>query len=248
MRTLVVVPTYQEAGNIRKFLPLVRASVPQADVVVVDDNSPDGTADLVDKVAAELGQIEVLRRPLKEGLGAAYRAGFALGLDRGYDVIVQIDADLSHDPTVIPRLLEAVEGGADVAIGSRYVAGGSTPNWPFHRRTLSRYGNRYSAAMLRLPVHDATAGFRAYRADCLRRVEFHTTESNGYAFQTELAYRLSSLGGTAVEIPITFVDRTEGTSKMSVRIMVESMLRVTRWGVLLQAQRLRRRLARRSTS
>src|SRR5262245_20885375 len=161
MRTLVVAPTYIEAENIPEFLPRLRDAVPDADILVVDDNSPDGTGALAESLGEELGQIEVLHRPVKTGLGEAYRAGFTVGLERGYDVLVQIDADLSHDPATLPSLLAAIDQGADLVIGSRYVPGGSVPHWPWYRRALSKYGNRYSNFMLRIGVRDVTAGFRA---------------------------------------------------------------------------------------
>jgi dolichol-phosphate mannosyltransferase len=242
MHTLVVVPTFNEAENIEVLLTRVRAAVPSADILVVDDNSPDGTGDLAEKAGAELGQIKILRRPRKEGLGNAYRAGFRQGLDAGYKVLVQMDADLSHDPDVIPLLLAKVAEGADVAIGSRYVPGGSTPNWPTHRKMLSRYGNRYSGWALGLRLRDVTAGFRAYTAEILEAVKFDDTQANGYAFQTEVGYRISKWGGKITEVPITFTDRERGTSKMSGRIMAESMTLVTWWGLRLRGERLRSRL------
>jgi dolichol-phosphate mannosyltransferase len=198
---------------------------------VVDDNSPDGTGDLADKAAEELGQIEVMHRPGKSGLGVAYRAGFAWGLERGYEVLVQIDADLSHDPAALPTLLAKLDEGADLVIGSRYVPGGSVPHWPVHRRALSRYGNRYTSFALHTGVNDATAGYRAYRADMLRKVEYDTTRAVGYGFQIELAYRVYRAGGKIVEVPITFTDRVRGHSKMSARIAAEELLLVTWWGI-----------------
>ncbi len=231
MRTLVVVPTYQEVENIARFLPAVRAAAPDADILVVDDNSPDGTGAEAERIAAELGQIEVLHRPGKEGLGAAYREAFARALAGPHEIIVQMDVDLSHDPAMVPELVAAVEAGADCAIGSRYVPGGSTPNWPVHRRLLSRWGNRYTAAVLGLGVADATSGFRAYRAETLRTIHPETTRSSGYAFMSELARRMIAEGAEIVELPITFVDRAYGTSKMSARIITESMALVTAWGV-----------------
>ncbi len=238
MRTLVVIPTYQEAENITSMCNRVRDVLPDADVLVVDDNSPDGTADLAAKVGAERGQIEVLRRPCKDGLGNAYRAGLGQGLHDGYDVLVQIDADFSHDPADLPRLLAAVDDGADVAIGSRYVEGGSIPHWPAHRRALSRYGNRYASALLRLGIHDATSGFRAYRAGTLRAIAFEETRANHYTFQTELSYRLARWGGKVVEVPIAFTDRVRGTSKMPARTIAESMGMVTWWGLRDRAKAL----------
>ena len=237
VRALVVVPTYLEAPNIGEVLTRIRAALPTADVLVVDDNSPDGTGALAEAVAAELGQIEVLHRPSKDGLGPAYRAGLGLGLDRGYDVLVQMDADLSHDPSTLPALVGAIEGGADVAIGSRYVPGGSIPHWPWHRRALSRYGNAYTGAALRTGVADATSGFRAYRATMLKAIDLADTRATGYGIQIEIAYRMSGAGATITEIPIAFTDRTRGASKMSLKIIGEEMLLVTWWGV---KDRLRR--------
>jgi dolichol-phosphate mannosyltransferase len=231
VRTLVCVPTYQEAANVDRFLRAVRAAAPQADILVCDDNSPDGTGEIAERAAAELGRVEVLHRPGKEGLGAAYREGFRWGLDQGYDVIIQMDCDFSHDPAMIPTLLDAVADGVDCAIGSRYVPGGSTPGWPLHRRMLSKYGNRYTAGVLRLGIKDATGGFRAYRASTLETIDIDSTRANGYAFQSEVALRMVQAGLRLEEIPITFVDREYGTSKMSVKIMAESMARVTTWGI-----------------
>jgi len=232
MRTLVVVPTYQEAENVTRFLGQVREVLPSADILVADDNSPDGTGQLAEKAGAELGHIQVLHRPNKAGLGAAYRAGFAMGLAEDYDVVIQMDCDFSHDPAMLPRLLAGVEsGGADCVVGSRYVPGGSTPSWPWYRSMLSRWGNRYTSAILDLGIRDSTSGFRVYRAATLRRVEFGTTRANGYAFQTELAYRMVQAGLSIVEMPITFVDRAFGKSKMSARIISESMALVTFWGL-----------------
>jgi dolichol-phosphate mannosyltransferase len=232
VRTLVVTPTYLEAENITEFLTRLRAAVPDADVLVVDDNSPDGTGDLAEEAAKELGQIDVLHQAGKTGLGVAYRAGFAIGLERGYEVLVQIDADLSHDPAALPSLLAELEKGADLVIGSRYVPGGSVPHWPLHRRALSRFGNRYTSFALRTGVNDATAGYRAYRAEMLRKVRYDTTRAVGYGFQIELAYRVSRVGGRIVEVPITFTDRTRGQSKMSPKVAAEELLLVTWWGLL----------------
>ena len=238
MRTLVVIPTYQEAENVTPFLSRLRAMVPSVDVLVADDDSPDGTGELAEKAGADLGQIQVLHRRAKEGLGAAYRAGFSQALAEGYEVIVQMDCDFSHDPVVLPRLIQPIEAGdADCSIGSRYVPGGSTPNWPMHRSMLSRYGNRYTAGLLELGIHDATSGFRAYHADTLRRIRFDTTRANGYAFQTELARRMVQAELRLVEVPITFLDRAFGTSKMSARIITESMALVTFWGLQARASR-----------
>jgi len=245
VRTLVVLPTYQEAANIAGVLERLRASVPDADVLVVDDSSPDGTAAIAEKVGAELGRIEVMHRLGKEGLGSAYRAGFAKGLSNGFEVLVEIDADGSHDPAALPSLLAAVVDGADLAIGSRYVPGGAIPDWPRSRRFISVFGNRYAAALLRLRVKDATAGFRAYRAAMVRRIDLPAIRADGYGFQVEMAYRVNRLGGRIVEVPITFTDRTEGDSKMSWRIVIEAFALVTLWGIRDRLPGSRRRFAKR---
>jgi len=243
VRVLVVAPTYQEAENITRFLAAVRASVPGADVLIVDDSSPDGTGTLAEASAAELDQIKVLHREGKAGLGSAYRDGFAIALDEGYDVIVSMDVDFSHDPSVIPALLSRIEAGADAVVGSRYVAGGGTKHWPRHRRLLSRWGNRYTAFILRLPVRDCTSGFRAYRATALAAINPASTTAEGYAMLTEFVRRLVRAGYTVEEHPITFVDREFGVSKMSGRIIAESMVLVTGWGIRDFFVRLRHRVA-----
>lgn len=237
-RVLVVIPTYCERDNIEAVLTRVRTAVPRAEILVVDDNSPDGTADLVDAARERMGNIRALRRESKDGLGAAYRAGFSYGLDHGYDILIEMDADLSHDPDALPALIDAVERGADLAIGSRYVPGASIPSWTRRRRALSRYGNAYAAFMLRVPVHDLTSGYRAFRAETLRAIEVETSSATGYAFQIELADRVMLAGGAVVEHPIAFNDRTVGESKMSTRITVEALARVTAWG--LRGRRARR--------
>lgn len=248
VRTLIVSPTYQEAENIVEFLTLVTQHAPDADVLIVDDGSPDGTADLVADFAREHPRVSVLRRNSLDGLGAAYRAGFAVGLDpaNGYEVLVHIDADLSHPAQMIPDLLGAIEGGADLAIASRYVAGGAVRNWSRRRVLLSRWGNRYSRLMLSIPIRDITAGFRAYRTDALRRVDPATTGADGYVFHTEMSVRSSDHGLRIVELPVCFVDRERGASKMSGSIIVESMRTVTRMGITRRWRRLTKRLARRS--
>jgi dolichol-phosphate mannosyltransferase len=228
---LVVLPTYQEAENIETVLRRVRAAAPEAHVLVVDDGSPDGTAELAEKVGDDLGRIDVLRRPGKAGLGSAYRTGFAWGIERGFDVLVEMDADLSHDPDALPELLAVVDAGADLVLGSRYVPGGATPQWPRIRRFLSVWANRYAAAVLGLAINDATAGFRAYRSDMVRRIDLSHSRADGYGFQVEMVYRIVRLGGRIVEVPITFTDRVEGSSKMSGRIVVEALALVTLWGV-----------------
>jgi dolichol-phosphate mannosyltransferase len=227
----VVLPTYNECENIAAMLAAVRAAVPEADVLVVDDSSPDGTAAIAEAAAAELGQVKLLLRPGKQGLGSAYRNGFAVALDEGYDRIVSMDVDFSHDPAVIPEMLRLLDAGADAVIGSRYVPGGRTVDWPMHRRVLSRWGNRYTSFVLQLQIRDCTSGFRAYRADALRAIAPSTTTAEGYAFLTELVRRLVRAGLKVMETPIVFADRERGTSKMSGRIIAESMLLVTRWGV-----------------
>ncbi len=231
MRIQVNVPTFNEAENIEEFLRRTRVAVPDADILVLDDNSPDGTADVAEKVGEMLGQIEVLRRPAKRGLGAAYRAGFGIGIDRGYDLLTQIDADLSHDPAALPSLIAAVEPGVGLAIGSRYVPGGQVPHWPAHRRAASKYGNLYARAMLGYDVKDSTSGFRVFRAGALRDIEFDNTKANGYLFQIELAYRIALFGIEIREVPITFTDRVRGQSKMNWKVVAEEMAFVSWWGV-----------------
>ena len=246
MQTVVVVPTYQEAENIVPFLTAVRESMPEATILVVDDNSPDGTGEMADKVALDLGNIRVLHRAEKKGLGSAYRHAFAEILsgeefDGRCDVVVSMDCDFSHEPRAIPGLVAEIEGGADAVVGSRYVEGGGTMDWPLHRRLLSRWGNRYTSAVLGLHIHDCTSGFRAYRLSALRAIEPTSTAAEGYAFLTELVRRLIRGGYRVVEHPITFVDRAYGTSKMSASIIAESMLLVTRWGASDAWARLRHR-------
>jgi glycosyltransferase involved in cell wall biosynthesis len=241
VRVTVVVPTYNEAGNLEQLCRQVRKASPQAGILVVDDASPDGTADVADRLGAELGRIEVLRRISKDGLGAAYRAGLRAAIDNGAEICVQMDADLSHDAAALPALVANVEHGADLAIGSRYVPGGITTNWPWRRRWLSRWGNRYAAGVLGLAVNDATAGFRAYRAEALEKMDFETVTAEGYGFQVEMTYRLVRIGGKVVEFPITFRDRTEGASKMSSGIVREALWLVVRLWVADFGGRRRRR-------
>lgn len=227
-RILIVIPTYAEAGTIASVLRRARLALPRADILVVDDGGPDGTAEIVRAVAHSLGRITLVQRGAKLGLGSAYRDGFAFGLEHGYDVLIEMDADLSHDPAVIPRLVREIEGGADLVIGSRYVAGGATSGWTWSRRLLSRAGNRYANAALGLSTRDATSGFRAYRAAVLRSIDVAATCASGYGFQVELTHRVRQAGGTIVEVPILFVNRTRGESKMSMRIAVEALFLVTR--------------------
>jgi dolichol-phosphate mannosyltransferase len=231
MRVLVVLPTFNECENIGEVLHRTRVSLPDADVLVVDDGSPDSTAELAEAVGAELGHVEVLRRPRKAGLGSAYRDGFALGLARGYDVMIEMDSDGSHDPSVLPELVGAIERGADLAIGSRYVDGGSIPDWKPLRRAISRGGCWFARTMLGLSVQDATAGFRAYHSRVLSTIDFGRVRADGYGFQVEMTYLTELRGGRIVEVPICFHDRTRGSSKMSSRIVAEAFALVTWWSV-----------------
>ncbi len=231
MDVLVVLPTYNESANIDHVLPRIRTALPTATVLVVDDGSPDGTADMAERIGKELGGVEVLRREGKSGLGSAYRAGFAWGLERGFDACVEMDADLSHEPEALPGLVAPLEAGHEVVIGSRYVPGGSIPNWAWHRRLLSRGGNVYASLLLGLGVADATAGFRAYAATLLERIDLDRIRAEGYGFQVEMTYEAKRAGASIVEVPIRFVDRVEGESKMSLHIVVEALGLVTWWGV-----------------
>jgi dolichol-phosphate mannosyltransferase len=227
----VVLPTYNESENIARLLTQLRNVLPDARLFVVDDNSPDGTGDIAERCAREMGGIEVLHRPGKQGLGSAYRQGFTHVIAQGVDVVVSMDVDFSHDPLAIPAMLAAIESGSDAVIGSRYVSGGGTKNWPLHRRLLSRWGNLYTGAVLGVKVRDCTSGFRAYRSSALAAIAPETTKAEGYAFLSELVVRLSRRGLKISEVPILFIDRENGTSKMSGRIIIESMLLVTRWGI-----------------
>lgn len=252
MRAVIVLPTYNERDNVGVFLRAVRSVAIEPDdvldVLIVDDSSPDGTAEVARQVAAELdgspdanaGATTVLVRPGKQGLGSAYRQGFQNVLDRGtYAVVISMDADLSHDPAVIPAMLDRLEEGADAVIGSRYVRGGGTTDWPVHRQLLSKWGNAYTRFVLRLDTHDCTSGYRAYRAEALRSADPSSTYAEGYAFLTELVRRLTRRGYKVAEVPIVFRDRTAGKSKMSGRIIAESMLLVTRWGLADRFRSLR---------
>lgn len=232
MRTLVLVPTYNEAQSIRSIIARIRAAVPEADVLVLDDASPDGTGAIADGLAAADARVRVIHRPAKAGLGAAYLDGFARAAAEGYDAVVEIDADGSHDPAELPTMLSLLQSTpADLVIGSRWVPGGSVVNWPRHRRTISRTGNRYARWMLRSRVHDITAGFRAYRVSALAGLDRAAISSQGYCFQVELAWRIESAGGRIVEHPIAFVERAIGRSKMGPAIVLEALGRVTAWGV-----------------
>jgi dolichol-phosphate mannosyltransferase len=241
LRTLVCVPTYDEADSLPVLLPRLAAVHPKVDVLVIDDGSPDGTGEIADGFAARDPHVHVVHRSGKGGLGAAYLAAFAWGLERGYDVLVEMDADGSHRPEDLERLLAAVVDGVDVVLGTRWMPGGSTVNWPFRRRFLSVAGNRYARAMLSVPMHDITGGFRAYRAAALRALDLASVRGEGYVFQVELALRASDAGMTIREVPITFVEREQGTSKMSRAIVLEAMRRVTVWGIQRRLERLVRR-------
>lgn len=231
MRVLVVLPTFDEAANIETVLRRIRQSLPECGILVVDDGSPDGTADLAEQVGKEVGGVEVMRRAVKSGLGSAYRAGFRWGLDHGWEAMVEMDSDLSHDPAALPDLVAPLDDGYDLVIGSRYVPGGSTPNWKRSRLLLSRGANVYAAAVLGLPVTDSTAGFRAYRADMLRQLDLQAIRADGYGFQIEMCYQVLQHGGRVTEIPIRFVDRQVGESKMSANIVIEALVLVAWWGV-----------------
>jgi dolichol-phosphate mannosyltransferase len=226
----VVIPTYNELANLEDIVTRVRAAVPAADILVVDDNSPDGTGELADKLAADDDHIRVLHRAGKGGLGAAYVAGFGWALERGYGTLVEMDADGSHDPADLPRLLAAL-ADADLVVGSRWVPGGVVVNWPKSREILSRGGNTYTRLMLGIRVHDATGGYRAYRAGTLRVIDLPQVQSQGYCFQIDLTLRTARAGLEIREVPITFTERTRGASKMSRAIVAEALWRVTQWGL-----------------
>lgn len=231
-RVLVITPTYDEAETLPATIAATRAAAPDADILVVDDASPDGTGALAEAIAAEDPQVSVLHRDAKDGLGRAYVAGFRLALERGYDVVVEMDADGSHPADALPGLVGAVaEPGVGLAIGSRWVPGGSVVDWPAPRRLLSRAGNAYARVLLRLGVKDVTAGYRAYRAEVLRGLPLDEIDSRGYCFQIDMTLRTVDAGWRIVERPIAFRERTAGRSKMSGGIVAEAMLRVTAWGL-----------------
>lgn len=229
-RTLVIIPTYNERDNIERIVGRVRLATPAVDVLIVDDSSPDGTGELADGLAERDAQVHVLHRAGKDGLGAAYVAGFRWAFEHGYDVMVEMDADGSHQPEELPRLLTALSE-ADLVIGARYVPGGTVVNWPKHREALSRGANTYARLMLGVPLHDTTAGYRAYRATALEKIGLDGIDSRGYCFQIDLALRAVRQGLRVVEVPITFVERERGASKMSRDVIAEAMLRVTSWGI-----------------
>ncbi|MFF0311461.1 polyprenol monophosphomannose synthase [Streptosporangium sp. NPDC004379] len=239
-RVLVVVPTYNERENLPAIVGRVRAAVPEAHVLVADDSSPDGTGAVADELAAGDDHVHVLHRPGKQGLGAAYIAGFRWGVAEGFDVLVEMDADGSHQPEELPKLLERLAGGADLVIGSRWVPGGEVVNWPASREFLSRGANVYARMILGIPVRDATAGFRAYRAATLEKIGLDDVESQGYCFQVDLTLRTVRHGLRVAEVPIVFVERTAGVSKMSRGIMIEAFWRIMQWGLAGLPGRLRR--------
>lgn len=246
-RVCICIPTYDEAQSLPRLVPRVRAAVPGADILVIDDASPDGTGELADALADADPQVHVLHRAGKEGLGPAYLAGFRWASDRGYDAVVEMDADGSHQPEQLPALLAAAEvtstdPGADLVIGSRWVAGGSVHHWPAHRRALSVAANTYARYALGIPVHDSTAGFRVYRLEALRRLVDSAVASQGYCFQIDLTVRALERGLRVVEVPIAFVEREEGSSKMSDGIVREAIVRVGVWGVRRRAAQVREHL------
>jgi dolichol-phosphate mannosyltransferase len=240
-KALVIIPTYNEAENIAPIVSRVRAAVPEAHVLIADDNSPDGTGKAADEIATDDDHVEVLHRTGKEGLGAAYLSGFRWGIERGFGVLIEMDADGSHQPEELPRLLTALKG-ADLVLGSRWVPGGRVVNWPKHREFISRGGSLYSRALLDVPLRDVTGGFRAFRKETLEGLGMEEVASQGYCFQVDLAWRAIRAGYHVVEVPITFVEREIGDSKMSRDILVEALWRVTAWGV---GSRMNRLLGRR---
>jgi dolichol-phosphate mannosyltransferase len=246
-RVLVIVPTYNERDNIETIIDRVLQSVPDANVLVADDGSPDGTGKIADELAMTDSRVHVLHRSEKAGLGAAYIAGFGWGLDRDYDVFVEMDADGSHAPEQLPRLLAALRN-ADLVLGSRWVAGGTVVNWPKSRELLSRSANLYTRVALGIPVRDATGGYRAYRRRVLESIDLAGVASQGYCFQVDLAWRAVLAGFRVVEVPITFADRERGESKMSGAVVREALWRVTDWGARHRVDQVRRALRRRNTS
>jgi dolichol-phosphate mannosyltransferase len=230
-KTVVVIPTYNEIGSIAGVTQRVLAAEADTEVLIVDDNSPDGTGQLADDLAADDSRIHVIHRTEKNGLGAAYAAGFRWALQRDYDFVVEMDADGSHQPEELPRLTALLRDGADMAIGTRWIPGGVIKNWPAYRKLISRSGTAYARIMLQSKLHDLTSGYRGFRAESLRAIDFSTVNSQGYCFQIELAWMFERSGGTIGEFPITFVEREEGVSKMSTGIVVEALAKVTSWGL-----------------
>jgi dolichol-phosphate mannosyltransferase len=243
-RTVMVVPTYNEVDNLRWIVGRLRQVQPDVDVLVVDDSSPDGTGALADELAASDEAVRVLHRTEKAGLGAAYKHGFQVALESGYDVIGEMDADGSHQPEQLHLLRAALED-ADLVIGSRWIAGGSVVNWPFRRELLSRGGNLYVRVLLGVPVRDATAGFRLFRRSALEAIDLDTVQSTGYVFQTDMVVRCLRQGLCVREVPIEFIERERGDSKMSGQVAAESLRRITAWGLRERREQLtgRRRQA-----
>ncbi|WP_420819081.1 polyprenol monophosphomannose synthase [Nocardioides oleivorans] len=239
-RCVMVIPTYNESENIEWIVDRLRKAQPGVDIMIVDDNSPDGTGDIADKLAAGDEAISVVHRTEKAGLGAAYLNGFAVALEAGYDVIGEMDADGSHQPEQLVRLLDALRS-ADLVIGSRYVPGGSVVNWPLQRLLLSRGGNLYVRLLLGIRVKDATAGFRLFRRTTLEAIDLGAVLSTGYVFQTDLAYRTVTRGLRVKEVPIEFIERVRGDSKMSGQVASESLKLITRWGLSERRAQLTRR-------
>ena len=237
-RMVMVVPTYNEVDNLEWIVERLLRAVPRTDVLVVDDGSPDGTGTVADELAAADDRVQVIHRTEKAGLGAAYLHGFAVALERGYDVIGEMDADGSHQPEQLPHLLEALDE-ADLVIGARWVPGGSVVNWSAFRKALSVGGNLYARVLLGIPVHDVTAGFRLFRATTLRTIDLHGVESVGYCFQTDLTLRTVRAGLRVVEVPIEFLERERGESKMDRAVATESLRRITRWGLEERAAQVR---------
>ena len=227
MKTLIIIPTYNEVDNLRPLLNEIFVQVPDSDILIVDDNSTDGTGKLADEIHNEHRQVNVIHRPGKLGLGTAYLAGFKYAIAHDYDAAFEMDADFSHDPRYLPAFLKAIEH-ADLVIGSRYIPGGGTPDWSLSRRLISGGGNIFARFMLGIPIHDCTAGFRCYRYEVLRSIDLDTIQSQGYAFQVELVYRIMKQGFRIVEIPIIFIDRRIGKSKMSYKIVMEAFTYVLR--------------------
>lgn len=239
-RTLVIIPTYNERENLPLIVGRVHRARPEVHILVVDDGSPDGTGQLADELAlADPDRVHVMHRTSKAGLGAAYLAGFAWGLGRGYSVLVEMDADGSHAPEELNRLLDAVDAGADLAIGSRYVSGGTVRNWPMRRLVLSKTANTYSRLLLGVGIHDITAGYRAYRREVLEKIDLSAVDSKGYCFQIDLTWRAINNGFKVVEVPITFTERELGVSKMSGSNIREAMFKVAEWGVRGRLDRAR---------
>lgn len=245
-RVLVIVPTYNELESLPLIIARIRTSVPEAEILIVDDNSPDGTGDLADTLVAEDSHLHVMHRVGKSGLGAAYLSGFAWGLQNNFDVIVEMDADGSHQPEQLISLLSQIPQ-ADLVLGSRWVNGGGTENWSKGREVLSRGGNRYTRAMLGIDIADSTGGYRAFRSDTLRGLDLNEVASQGYCFQVDLVWRAAQRGYRVSEVPITFVERSVGESKMSRKIVTEALWRVTVWGIADKSRKIFAPLTRKKT-